>query len=646
MVNDIQLSNSTLSIAEGTKVTINLGGYTLDRGLTKREYNTGGQVFTVRKGATLNLSNGTLKGGWGGDGGGLCNEGGTANLTNVTITGCTGDYRGGGIWNYGTLNIDGCTITDNTASNYGGGIWQKGKLNIQGEVKVTGNKGKEGMTDNIYLKKDAVITVTGALTGSSIGVTLEENTGTFTRGYNTNNSDVDPSTLFSSDMSPYLTVSPNGDEAKVTKKDEKAVYYIDRNWDWNKNRLVSSVKTVTNYTELTGGNSIYLNDGFYVVKGNVTYDHIDIDGIDGQKLILCDGASLTVKYINMLEQIVPLTIYGQQKNSGTLYATDAPDGQAGIGGSRHSNFTSIAIHGGHIIAKGGDGAAGIGAGGEGDREGTRSLFDGIFIYGGIVEATGGSNAAGIGLSTNVRFMNNYNTVCIFGGEVIANGGEDGAGIGGGEGSYGGTIEIYGGTVRATGDDGAGIGSGDGGNGGVITINGGNVYASGDAGMFCNGAGIGGGVDGNGGTITINGGYVEARGGSGAAGIGGGENGSGANVNINGGTIHASAGGDDTGYRAIGPGKGSDNYGTLTIADLMMVRSERIFSEPERVNGCWYRTNVYVEPCTHPGYTADTCPYHKHLAKNALNVTVSLYTKTPLDAGAFSLDFSTPFRREH
>jgi hypothetical protein len=39
---------------------------------------------------------------------------------------------------------------------------------------VTGNKGKEGMTDNIYLKKDAVITVTGALTGSSIGVTLEE----------------------------------------------------------------------------------------------------------------------------------------------------------------------------------------------------------------------------------------------------------------------------------------------------------------------------------------------------------------------------------------------------------------------------------------------------------------------------------------
>ena len=27
--------------------------------------------------------------------------------------------------------------------------------------------------------------------------------------------------------------------------------------------------------------------------------------------------------------------------------------------------------------------------------------------------------------------------------------------------------------------------------------------------------------------------------------------------------------------------------------------------------CWYRTNVRVEPCTHEGYTAETCPYHQH-----------------------------------
>jgi hypothetical protein len=43
----------------------------------------------------------------------------------------------------------------------------------------------------------------------------------------------------------------------------------------------------------------------------------------------------------------------------------------------------------------------------------------------------------------------------------------------------------------------------------------------------------------------------------------------------------------------------------------MVRAERIAAAVERHDMCWYRTDVHVELCTHPGYTADTCPYHKH-----------------------------------
>ena len=68
--NDIDLSNKTLEIVGGTTVTIDLGGHTLDRKLTNRGEG-GGQVITVRKGATLHLSNGTLQGGWGGNGGGF-----------------------------------------------------------------------------------------------------------------------------------------------------------------------------------------------------------------------------------------------------------------------------------------------------------------------------------------------------------------------------------------------------------------------------------------------------------------------------------------------------------------------------------------------------------------------------------------------
>ena len=101
---DIDLSNSTLSIESGMTVTIDLGGHTLDRNLTERGEG-GGQVITVRKDATLNLSNGTLTGGYGGDGGGLVNESGTANLKDVTITGCTGDDRAGGISNQNILTL-------------------------------------------------------------------------------------------------------------------------------------------------------------------------------------------------------------------------------------------------------------------------------------------------------------------------------------------------------------------------------------------------------------------------------------------------------------------------------------------------------------------------------------------------------------
>lgn len=56
---DIDLSNSTLSIASGTTVTINLGGHTLDRQLTQRGEG-GGQVITVRSGATLTMTGGRI----------------------------------------------------------------------------------------------------------------------------------------------------------------------------------------------------------------------------------------------------------------------------------------------------------------------------------------------------------------------------------------------------------------------------------------------------------------------------------------------------------------------------------------------------------------------------------------------------------
>ena len=53
LANDINLSTSTLNISDNRTVNIDLARHTLNRGLTKREWNTGGQVITVREGATL-----------------------------------------------------------------------------------------------------------------------------------------------------------------------------------------------------------------------------------------------------------------------------------------------------------------------------------------------------------------------------------------------------------------------------------------------------------------------------------------------------------------------------------------------------------------------------------------------------------------
>ncbi len=212
---DIELSNSTLNISNNRTVTINMNNHTLDRKLTGRPSGAG-QVFTVREGSTLNLNGGTVKGGWGGAGGGINNEG-TTNLTNVIITGNVADDRGGGVVNKSgcTLTMAGCTVTGNTSNNHtnnpgGGGIYNAGTLKIQGKNTVTGNTAG-GSTDNLYLATGTVITVTGSFKESNtnisnIGITLEGTTGIFTSDYTTYNN-WEPYAYFTSDDDVFYDVT-------------------------------------------------------------------------------------------------------------------------------------------------------------------------------------------------------------------------------------------------------------------------------------------------------------------------------------------------------------------------------------------------------------------------------------------------------
>ena len=177
---------------------------------------------------------------------------------------------------------------------------------------------------------------------------------------------------------------------------------------------------------------------------------------------------------------------------------------------------------------------------------------------GSLTATGGNNAAGIGGG----FQGNGENITITGGTVNATS-NDGAGIGGGLLGSGENIAITGGTVNATGTDGAGIGGGNGGVGKNITITGGTVEATG----YFGSTGIGGGNGSDGENITITGGSVTATGGEGGAGIGGGaEGGGGNNITIKGGTVTATGGGN-RGNSGAGIGGGSSGSGeNITIND--------------------------------------------------------------------------------
>jgi hypothetical protein len=283
---DIDLTNSTLEITNNSTVTINLNNHTLDRKLTGRPAsNIAGQVFTVREGSTLNLNGGTVKGGWGGAGGAINNEG-TCNLTNVIITGNTADDRGGGIVNKSgcTLKMTGCTITGNTSNNHvsnpgGGGIYNAGTLKIEGKNTVTGNTAG-GSTDNLYLATGTVITLTGKITDSNIGISLQGTTGIFTTGYATYygstldpSGQIQPSEFFTADDDIYYDVVLESAEACIATAayvgpvTTESLLRTAVATDGVKIRLGSDI-TVSKHLTIPGNVTIDLNS--YTLRGDDT----------------------------------------------------------------------------------------------------------------------------------------------------------------------------------------------------------------------------------------------------------------------------------------------------------------------------------------------------------------------------------------
>ena len=659
-------SGATLTMTGGALI----GNTSIDDKVHEDDPAGGGGMFNYY-GATATLTGVTVSGNIAlrHGGGGICNYG-KMTLNACVITGNQANQNGGGIWNgiieggkNPALTINGGSITGNRAGNCGGGIYagndigekEHSILSMLGAITVTGNTAASGVTDNLYLKHRKYVNVSGSLAGSTIGITMETTPYDFTVNFSKYNSGVDPASIFLPDMVGIMSVVlSSSNEARQEKTvPEGTTYYIERAWDPERKEVTAVTKfltekisadaTPTSETQfkVLPASASTLNIGtegsqlheFYVVNDKVEINTMVVLG-PNVHLILSDNAEFVLGKEIVVSEGHTIYVHdqGAEAVTGKLHGDDddeystsaslggsaddtdkggnivihggninlSSNSSSAIGGHYNAGIGEISIFGGKIKAEGNGGAAGIGAGSSGTNYGT------INIYGGTIQATGGD--AGIGGG----YLCNGGNLHIYGGDITVSTYGESAAIGCGqdaESKGAGTIIIDGGTVRAYGGKyGAGIGGGDGIDGGNVTINGGHVEAYGGT----DAAGIGGGEGGNGGTVTITGGYVYAKGGwEYGAGIGGGQDGKGANVTITGGTVVAQAGLDETGCRAIGPGEGCDDYGSLTLGDNMMVSSERMANVDERKNMCWYRTRVRVEPCTHPGHTADDCPYHKH-----------------------------------
>ena len=209
----------------------------------------GGGVY-VYSGA-FTLSGGTVSGNSSDEDGAGVYTAGTFNMTGGSVSGnfttdaaVTGyaTKRGGGVYAADVFNMSGGTISGNTAAEYGGGVYvilsaactitggtisgntsgnSKGggvcagnKLTVSGAPCITGNLGKDGAANNVYLGRREIIHVGGALeSGASIGVTTVDPVidGSYVRVADGTGLAADTTSYFTSDAYPGCTKRLMGD---------------------------------------------------------------------------------------------------------------------------------------------------------------------------------------------------------------------------------------------------------------------------------------------------------------------------------------------------------------------------------------------------------------------------------------------------
>ena len=204
--NTIKLANGgsfTLSDCKGT------GRITHADGLT------GTGVYLDPDG-TFTMYGGSISGNSAAEkGGGVYMDRGTFRMLGGSVSGNNAKY-GGGVYVYsGGFTLSGGTVSGNTSGNSkGGGVCAGNKLTVSGTPCITGNLGKDGAANNVYLGRREIIHAGGALeSGASIGVTTADPVidGSYVRVADGTGLAADTSTYFTSDAYPGCTKRLIGD---------------------------------------------------------------------------------------------------------------------------------------------------------------------------------------------------------------------------------------------------------------------------------------------------------------------------------------------------------------------------------------------------------------------------------------------------
>ena len=323
-LNGGEISNNKDDILNGAGVYVAGGTFNLNSGKINgnEAKDSGGGVYVA--GGTFNLNGGEISGNEASSGGGMDYEAGKVTINKgSTISGNVANYGGGVLVsgkditmsggsitgngtkgnNYrygggvciaqytdhdtqtpysGVFTMTGGSITGNTAGSRGAGVYflNGGTFEVSGDANVTGNT-VNGRADNVYLSDtNAVLTITGTLSGAKFGITANANTP-FTSGWNTNMSGSDPTQFFTSDLDDcYVTLS--GDEVELRNG-----YQI--NYELNGGQFVSSYTPVSSYD---GNQDVQLPGVDKITRNGYTFGGwYDNEGLTGEPYTVIPSGS-------------------------------------------------------------------------------------------------------------------------------------------------------------------------------------------------------------------------------------------------------------------------------------------------------------------------------------------------------------------